>query len=403
MSVQALVQCRLSFPAAGLGLACSGPMRHSRRICGAILVLLLAFLLSPKIMPPGWLDHALEALLDYAAPVTIVEPKVARNLSGTWTDILAPRPPGCPVVYRSCKVAHSFVPRPTDVIITSPPKAGTTFMQQMTHQIRTGGDMNFTDIYDVSPWILVNPLYSGDAANVVQPWQPRLFKNHQPLSEFQAGRHIVLVRDPATIFQSTYKFCSDKRLPFMRHNAILHIALSIMGLPESVVELLAGHTWKDECDFARSSIGWRRNMGFGVNIFHYISEFWHARHDPNVLFLCYEDVASNRERWIPVVGRFMGIEMTADLVQRVFEMTSKEFMLEHIQKFDESQIADRINEKGNVKMKWLASPRISQTKHKELSPELQDLIHREWVQQVGRTTGFASYAELRAAWLAEVE
>ena len=36
-----------------------------------------------------------------------------------------------------------FAPRKTDVFIVASPKAGTTWMQQITHQLRTKGDMEF--------------------------------------------------------------------------------------------------------------------------------------------------------------------------------------------------------------------------------------------------------------------
>jgi hypothetical protein len=39
-----------------------------------------------------------------------------------------------------------YEPQPGDVFITSWAKCGTTMMQQMFHQLRTGGDMDFDDI-----------------------------------------------------------------------------------------------------------------------------------------------------------------------------------------------------------------------------------------------------------------
>src|SRR5471032_2571811 len=46
-----------------------------------------------------------------------------------------------------------FVPRPSDVIIASYAKCGTTWLQQMVHSLRTGGDLDFDDISRVVPWI----------------------------------------------------------------------------------------------------------------------------------------------------------------------------------------------------------------------------------------------------------
>ena len=47
----------------------------------------------------------------------------------------------------------NFKPRLNDVFIVTPPKCGTTWMQQILHQLRTGGDMSFDEISDVVPFI----------------------------------------------------------------------------------------------------------------------------------------------------------------------------------------------------------------------------------------------------------
>ena len=46
-----------------------------------------------------------------------------------------------------------FKPRESDVFIVTYPKCGTTWMQQIVHQLKTGGDMSFNEITDVVPWI----------------------------------------------------------------------------------------------------------------------------------------------------------------------------------------------------------------------------------------------------------
>ena len=52
---------------------------------------------------------------------------------------------------KSQDITSAWVPRPTDVVISTPPKTGTTWVQQIVHQLRTGGDMDFEDIYQPIP------------------------------------------------------------------------------------------------------------------------------------------------------------------------------------------------------------------------------------------------------------
>jgi hypothetical protein len=47
----------------------------------------------------------------------------------------------------------SFKPRSNDVFVVTPSKCGTTWMQQILHQLRSGGDMSFDNISDVIPYI----------------------------------------------------------------------------------------------------------------------------------------------------------------------------------------------------------------------------------------------------------
>ena len=54
---------------------------------------------------------------------------------------------------RGREVATAWVPRPSDVMITTFPKTGTTWLQQICHQLRNGGKgMDFMEVTQVMPW-----------------------------------------------------------------------------------------------------------------------------------------------------------------------------------------------------------------------------------------------------------
>ena len=59
----------------------------------------------------------------------------------------------CMVSTEGYRAGLEFVPRLSDVIIAPYAKCGTTWLQQMVHSLRTGGDLDFDDISRVVPWI----------------------------------------------------------------------------------------------------------------------------------------------------------------------------------------------------------------------------------------------------------
>ena len=79
----------------------------------------------------------------------------------------------------SMRIGETYQLRPTDVIVVSFPKTGTTWTQNCCEQLRTGaGGYDFDDITIRQPWIefaydLGQDLDDEQVAN------PRIFKTHQ--------------------------------------------------------------------------------------------------------------------------------------------------------------------------------------------------------------------------------
>jgi hypothetical protein len=94
--------------------------------------------------------------------------------------------------------ALSFIPRSSDVIVAAPAKCGTTWMQQIMHQLRSGGDMTFTDISEVVPWI--DLAYDvGQDLDAEHKYQPRCFKTHTGYDVCpKGGKYIVVYREPCS-------------------------------------------------------------------------------------------------------------------------------------------------------------------------------------------------------------
>ena len=63
----------------------------------------------------------------------------------------------------------NFKPRADDVFIVTPPKCGTTWVQQIVHQLRSGGDMSYNNISDIIPYIEMGIEIDLDAEHKYQP------------------------------------------------------------------------------------------------------------------------------------------------------------------------------------------------------------------------------------------
>lgn len=115
-----------------------------------------------------------------------------------------------PEALKAPNPVHSYIPRPDDVIVAGPVKCGTTWMQQILHQIRTGGDENFSDIYDVSPYIPLIGQKSTCDLNEDHVAEPRIFKSHAHYDDIPkiegVTRFVVIVRDPYDAQLSLIKF-----------------------------------------------------------------------------------------------------------------------------------------------------------------------------------------------------
>ena len=108
----------------------------------------------------------------------------------------------------ACDAADRFVARATDVFISTYPKSGTTWMQQVVHQIQTGGNTDFEEISLVVPW-LESAVDTGVDPEAEQAGGFRSFKCHLLHKNLpQGARYITVVRDPASVLKSFYNFFS---------------------------------------------------------------------------------------------------------------------------------------------------------------------------------------------------
>lgn len=266
--------------------------------------------------------------------------------------------------------ALAFQPQPTDVIITPYAKSGTTWVQQIVHGLRTRGDMNFDEITSVIPWIEM--AYDlGMDLNQPQVASPRAFKSHLSWELVPKGaRYLYVMRDPKDVVVSMYHFMEGW---WFESGAI---SLDV---------------------FAREQF---LHNDRRVSYWAHIRSWWPHRHDPNVLFLCYEDMKQDLPGTVRRIAVFIGCTLDDELLNIVVRQSSVEFMRTHKRQFDDHLIREARDALCGLPTGGDSSKvRTGNVGDhaQELSPELSAELDQRWQTEIAMPLGFPSYAALRAA------
>ena len=264
----------------------------------------------------------------------------------------------------------AYKPGPTDVFIVTPPKSGTTWMQQIVHGLRTRGSMDFDEICRVVPWI--NMAHDvGIDLDAPQVAHPRAFKTHSTLDEApKGGKYIIVVRDPNDALLSNYHFFDG--MFFERGSVTLESFAREFFIP-------------------------------GRDLCRHVLSFWDRRKDEDILPLCYEDMKADLPRAIERVASFVGIALDDELREIVLRQSDITFMQEHKEQFE-----DHLTRKARSAAMWLPpdgqlnmvrTGQVGESRDRvpdEIKKEL-DLV---WLEEITPNTGLKSYEDLRKELMA---
>lgn len=257
----------------------------------------------------------------------------------------------------------SYVPRPTDVVVTPFGKSGTTWTQQIVHTLRTRGDMDFDDISRVVPWIETSGRLGIDI-NAEQKAEPRAFKSHLPADKIPPGaRYINVIRNPVDAAFSGFKFMEGWYLEPGCVSADDFVAMSTA-----------------EGGYQKHFVSW-----------------WERRTDDDVLYLVFEHMKEDLEGTIEKIAAFMDIELDDELRAITLEHASLPFMQRHKDRFDDAMMRQMSEEDGMPAGSDSSKVRAGLVGVHELSQETVDSIHAHWREVVEPVTGFATYESLIAS------
>jgi len=262
---------------------------------------------------------------------------------------------------------RDFQPRPSDTYILTAPRTGTTFLQMLLHALRTGGTHTaFDDVYQIVPWDKL-AWDIGQRLDAEQVAFPRLFKSHSRLGVVNRGaRYVTLVRDVEATASSVFNFFRAKGA-----NS------ELIGEHTTASEWVVASRWSNWADFYA-------DVARGCAL-------------PNVLALCYEDVAADPGHFLDLLADFISVPRPVDAARkRILRLSSRGWMKAHGSRFDESfwsadlvgPPASRVNRKGL---------------HGELDAAAKRTLKELWSAEVATKTGLSDYGALRQLVRAELD
>jgi sulfotransferase family protein len=203
---------------------------------------------------------------------------------------------------QSFRLTHfEFVPRPDDVFIVTYPRSGTTWMQMILYQLTTDGGMDLPHIAEYCPWF-ERSLRSARGFET-RP-SPRLFKSHLPFARIPKGpcKYIYVARGGQDVALSYY-----------------HLYRTYNGYQGTFAEFF--------------DLFLRGKVEFG-SWFQHVKGWWLHRHDPNVLFLTYEEMTRDLEGCVRKISTFCGFDVPPDRLPVILERCGFSFMKQHENRFD---------------------------------------------------------------------
>lgn len=191
-------------------------------------------------------------------------------------------------------------PQDGDVIVATPPKAGTTLVLQIAHCLRSRGDVSFEEINKDCVPCLEMAYDAGVPLDLDQMYAPRLFKTHAwfphiPGNGNDKVRLVCVIRDPVAIAVSFYHFLGSG---WFFSNEDIDIDTFIQRFVVTGRGVPTDHTG---------------NAG----IFHIIRSYYEHRNDDRVLLLCYENIVKEKRVHARKIAEFLGVPYDDELLDQV--------------------------------------------------------------------------------------
>ena len=261
----------------------------------------------------------------------------------------------------------NFATRASDVFIATYSKSGTTWMQHVVHQVRTGGNVDFDEVTVVVPW-LESAVDMGMNPEAEQLGGFRAFKSHMMYSQLpQGGRYITVFRNPDTVLPSFFSFFNGWMFESGK------VSLEQFAEKFYFEGTEAGRHWN-----------------------HFI-DWWPKISQSDTLALCYEDMARAPDDVPAVVADFLGIEINDTTMAQVIQNCSRDYMLTNVSQFDDHFMRNIQDPLLGIPQGGNAAKVTDGRSKVVVSDELKETMQNIWNEVVTPALGFKNYQEFRQA------
>ena len=194
-------------------------------------------------------------------------------------------------------IEKEFVAKDDDVFVTTYPRSGTTWTEQMVHLLVNNGVQGEQRLTDAVPWLETLPHRPNGMIEFLKTLpQRRLFTSHLPYPLMPSlgnttAKIVYVARNPKDVAISTY-FHNQSKLGYEG-------------------------TWEEHFQLFLTS-----DVGCGP-YFDHILPWWQAsQHTKNILFLKYEDMKRDHAGSVAKIASFLDLQADPQLIDTVVSLSS---------------------------------------------------------------------------------
>jgi hypothetical protein len=205
---------------------------------------------------------------------------------------------------------EGFVFRPDDIIISTPPKCGTTWTQMIVAMLVVQDPSLPRPLAEMSPWLDMLTTSLDDVVALLEAQEHRRFiKSHTPLDGLpwdDRVTYICVARDPRDV-----GFSWDNHLLNIDLGRLIEVRAAAVGLddvtdadtppPLAGTELGRFWQWVEEASPPSAVVSSL------ASTMHHLRTFWEARHRPNVVLVHYADLMRDLEGEMRRLAQRLGI------------------------------------------------------------------------------------------------